>query len=105
MTHEEWAAAERTAAQEAAIAHEREVAAREARDPILAWLDAAPIGDMGTEAALAAAVRAVAEIHHAHRYPARRGNDGSTFHFCDACYNPWPCDTRAEIAEALGVTP
>lgn len=112
MTHEEWAEAERLAAQAAAIAHEHAVVAQvettatpapAGGDPLLAWLDAAPIGDLGTEAALASALRAVLTFHVPRTEPVDH-EDFDEYTFCDSCYGQWPCDTYEGIAEALEVT-
>lgn len=110
MTHEEWAESERLRVQAAAIAHEHAVVAQVDTppatadgDPLLAWLDNAPVGDLGVEAALARAVRAMLGEHR----PLFVQSSGLLSEFgpiCPTCLEIAPCRTRREAAEALGVT-
>lgn len=111
MTHEEWAEAERLRVQAATVAYEHAVVEGETApappaggDPLIAWLDAAPVTSSPAVALrVTAALRAVLDIHKPHTVPVDH-EDLDEHTFCDSCYSEWPCDTRTEVAEALGVT-
>lgn len=107
MTHEEWAESERLRVQAATVAYEHAVVEGETApappaggDPLLAWLDAAPVTSSPAVALkVTAALRAVLEWHpqDEHGWCASLSHPRNFVPFEE-------CPERAEIAETLGVT-